>query len=87
MITLSNFTEKTVRIFQFYLLITMSHMAAIHPACKVRKGQVVPVYTMKAYRENRGTAPLILNLALGGGECLALCFDHFIVPGRNSNTH
>jgi len=62
-------------------------MAANHPACEVKKGQVVPVHTMKAYRENRGTAPLILNLSPGGGECLALCFGHFILPGRNPNTH
>jgi len=62
-------------------------MAAIHPACKVQKGQVVPVHTMKAYRGNRGTAPLILNMVLGGGECFALCFDHFTPPGRNPYTH
>jgi hypothetical protein len=65
----------------------MSHMAAIHPACKVKEGLVVLVHTMKAYRENRGTASLSLNLALGGGECLALCFGHFILPGRNPTTH
>lgn len=65
----------------------MSHIAAIHPACEVKKGQVVPVHTVKTYRGNRGIAPLILNLALGGGECLALCFDHFTPPGRNPNTH
>jgi hypothetical protein len=65
----------------------MSHMAAIHPACKVKKGQVVPFHTMKAYRGNRGIDPLILNLALGGGECLALCFGHFTPPGRNPSTH
>jgi hypothetical protein len=65
----------------------MSHMAAIHPACKVKNSQVVPVHTMKAYGENRGTAPLILNLALGGGECLGLCFGHFILPGRNPSTY
>ena len=35
----------------------------------------------------RGPAPLILNLALDGGECLALCFGHFTPPGRNPNTH
>jgi len=65
----------------------MPHMAAIHPAYKVKKGQVVPVHTMKAYRRNRGIAPLILNLALSGSECLALCFGHFTPPGRNPNTH
>jgi hypothetical protein len=54
---------------------------------KLKKGQIVPVYTMKAYRRNRGLAPLIFNLAFSGSESLALCLGHFTPPGRNLNTH
>ena len=35
---------------------------------KLQKGKFVPVHAMKAYMGNRGTAPLILNLLLDGGE-------------------
>ena len=40
-------------------------------------GKVVPVHAMKAYRERRDIAPLILKLSLDGDEWLPSHLGHF----------
>ena len=45
------------------------------------RGEVFLVHTMKEYKGRRGTAPLILNLVLHGGEWLISRPDRF-TPGK-----
>ena len=89
MIALSNFTEKSCE--NFLNFTCWSQCPTWQPSIQHVKLKKVKLSLFTPWRHTggieTGIAPLILNLALSGSECLALCFGHFIPPGRNPNIH